>query len=478
MVYYIVLCFASIAFLGIFSVYTSPLTKLQGGDAAFFRLVGQAMTNGMLPYRDFFDMKGPYLFLIEYLSQLFCFGRFGCFIYQCINLFAILLILDRIHLIAAAGLGYIKRFILLLPYAWIMAATFEGGNLTEEFSLPFILICVYYAVKYLCTHDQHRHPARYAMLYGACFGILSLIRITNAVTICVFVLYILITLVVKKSYKNILHNAIAFIAGFVLGIAPAVLYCLYHGIFTEMLNCVFLFGLTYANEDGMIHWFFLQIDKLIFVLPLLLPTVIASVSSYKNQAIRHLIWLDLIFLLLVLSTGRSYPHYFTLIIPHTALGFVIVAHDISCNDPQAKTAHKYAAIVCVFLVSLSGMVIKHGGFFLLSSTSDRWVDHNAISIAEKIPENDRNSVYTYGIGSAWYTQTGLYPCIKYCAWQQSYIQLKPEIKDELIETFQSTPPHFVVTNKTEQPEFLQTVLNQQYYLFAENDSYDLWALTK
>lgn len=142
-VYYIVLCIAAIAFLGIFSVYTSPLTKLQGGDAAFFRLVGQAMTNGMLPYRDFFDMKRPYLFLIEYFSQLIYFGRFGCFIYQCINLFAVLLILDRIHLIAAAGLGYIERFILLLPYAWIMAATFEGGNLTEEFSLPFILICLW-----------------------------------------------------------------------------------------------------------------------------------------------------------------------------------------------------------------------------------------------------------------------------------------------------------------------------------------------
>lgn len=77
--FYALLSVAAVAFLSVFSMYTSPFTSLPGGDAAFFRLVGQGMTQGMLPYRDFFDMKGPYLFLIEYLAQLICFGRVGCF---------------------------------------------------------------------------------------------------------------------------------------------------------------------------------------------------------------------------------------------------------------------------------------------------------------------------------------------------------------------------------------------------------------
>ena len=66
-----------------FASNSSPLTpNFVGSDSAFFRLVGQGMTKGMLPYRDFFDMKGPYLFLIEYLAQLVSYGRLGIFIIE------------------------------------------------------------------------------------------------------------------------------------------------------------------------------------------------------------------------------------------------------------------------------------------------------------------------------------------------------------------------------------------------------------
>lgn len=53
----------SISFLLVFSIYTSPIYKNSYGyDPSFFQMVGFAMTKGYVPYRDFFDMKGPYLF--------------------------------------------------------------------------------------------------------------------------------------------------------------------------------------------------------------------------------------------------------------------------------------------------------------------------------------------------------------------------------------------------------------------------------
>lgn len=425
----------------------------------------------MLPYRDFFDMKGPYLFFIEYISQLISFGRVGCFIYQCFNLFAVFCLLDRIHLIAATGLGYIKRFILLFPYMFIMAATFEGGNLTEELSLPFILICVYLAAKHLSTPDPQNHPVGYAFVYGACFGIISFIRITNAVTICALVLHILIILLINKRYQSILHHAVAFILGFALSVLPAVIYYAKNGLLSEMFNTVFLFGLTYANENGLINRFFLQPEKQIFVLPLLLSSAIALVSTYRNRSLKQLIWLDLVCLTLALSISRSYAHYFTLIIPHIALGFVIVAHDINHKRWISKNTCQYAFLIFLCLFSLISII----HYYSFSPDANIWIDHDAISIAEIIPENETDSVYTYGIGSSWYTTTGLYPCIRYCDWQNNYISLKPEIQDELISIFHSTPPKWVVTRMNEQPEFLQTILNEQYILFAENASYMLWS---
>lgn len=291
-------------------------------------------------------------------------------------------------------------------------------------------------------------------------------------------LYILIRLLISKRWKNIFHNAIAFIIGFLLAVIPGVVYCLSHGILMEMLDAVFRFGMDYAKEDGLINWFFLQPDKLIFVLPLLLPSVIALFTSHKNRAIKQLLWLDFAVLTVGLSMGRSYPHYFTLIIPHVALGFIMLAHDICSEDFKPASACKYILIICVCLLSLSGMIIQNGGLFLWSTMRRRGTDYNAISIAQNIDESEKDSVYTYGIDSRWYVETGIYPCIKYCDWQKDYIRLNPEIQDELIEIFHSDPPKWVVTRKNEQPEFLQEILDRQYTLYEENDAYILWSLTR
>lgn len=40
-----------------------------GYDSAIFMYVGKAMKFGYVPYRDLFDIKGPMLFLIQYIGQ-------------------------------------------------------------------------------------------------------------------------------------------------------------------------------------------------------------------------------------------------------------------------------------------------------------------------------------------------------------------------------------------------------------------------
>ena len=66
----------AVGYLAVCSLSTTPLLKYNvGQDAAFFRLVGEGMTKGLLPYQNYFDMKGPYLFWMEYLGQLLLPGR-------------------------------------------------------------------------------------------------------------------------------------------------------------------------------------------------------------------------------------------------------------------------------------------------------------------------------------------------------------------------------------------------------------------
>lgn len=194
----LIVFFLSALFLSVFSYYTSPFCKTNGYDSSFFILVGQGMTKGLQPYRNFFDMKGPYLFLIEYLGQLIFYGRVGCFLMQLIALFLSPILIDRVHRHSKPDLTLANHTLLLLPYLAFMVVTFAGGGYTEKFSQPFILLCVYFAVKFLDS-EAEEHPPLYAAVYGACFMVLALIRITNTVTICSLVFVIMLCLIIKKS---------------------------------------------------------------------------------------------------------------------------------------------------------------------------------------------------------------------------------------------------------------------------------------
>lgn len=123
---YLLWAVIAVLFLGIYSPATSPLAIYYGADSAFFIMVARGMKEGLLPYRDFFDMKGPYFFLIQYVGQLIYTGRFGAFIIQCINLFFSLIIIDNIYISEAKIkkiTNYIDLFKLFLvgifPCLWL-----------------------------------------------------------------------------------------------------------------------------------------------------------------------------------------------------------------------------------------------------------------------------------------------------------------------------------------------------------------------
>ena len=146
---YLFCLFAATLFTAVFSRSTTPLIKNNWGfDSAFFILVGQGMTKGLLPYRDFFDMKGPYLFLIEFIGQKICYGRTGAFIVQCFNISFCLYIIGKMSDLFTTRLIWLHRIIAFLPVLAVAAVNFEGGNLTEEYCLPAVLLSLYFCIKY------------------------------------------------------------------------------------------------------------------------------------------------------------------------------------------------------------------------------------------------------------------------------------------------------------------------------------------
>ena len=163
------------------------------------------MTKGLLPYRDFFDMKGPYLFLIEYIGQRICYGRTGVFIIQCFNISFCLYIIGKMSDLFTTRLIWLHRIIAFLPVLAVAAVNYEKGNLTEEYCLPAVLLSLYFCLKYFKNAEAgkgFKHPLLYSLFYGAATGFICFIRITNAATVGAVLAVVFLFLFLKREFKK------------------------------------------------------------------------------------------------------------------------------------------------------------------------------------------------------------------------------------------------------------------------------------
>ena len=426
---------AATVFTLVLSKSTTPLAKNSWGlDSAFFILVGQGMTKGLLPYRDFFDMKGPYLFLIEFIGQKICYGRTGAFIVQCINISFCLYIIGKTSDLFAKRLIWLHRFIAFLPVLAVAAVNYEKGNLTEEYCLPAVLLSLYFCLKYFKGVEAgkgFKHPLLYSLFYGAATGFICFVRITNAATVGAILVVIFLFLLHKKEFKNAVLNLLMVITGFVATCAGPCIFFYSKNLLPEMLKQVFVFGATYSAEFTFMQKFQRSFSHYgLYFLILLLPVVICII--YREKWYMMLLsLLSALLLLVAVTMGNAFAHYLMLFIPHVVLAVVIAIK----NDGRAFKVRKN--IICMICFALFFTI--HIERVARKVTSVQTVNSNSNGssytqdIALHIPENERGSVYCFGdeFWSKWYTSTGTMPANRYMDWQEHYIKLMPEIEDEI-----------------------------------------------
>ena len=488
---------AAVGFLAVCALSTTPLLQYNvGQDAAFFRLVGKGMTQGMLPYRDFFDMKGPYLFLMEYLGQLLFPGRMGAFFLECVCLFVTILFSLKCWDLAFTD-GKIPiwlSLVFLLPMGYVFSFTMTGGNLTEELSLPFLMPCLYLFLRYLNrsripSPENQDHSVWAGFYYGLAFGVMAMIRVTNAALIGAILLTAVCNLLAWKRFGNLFANGAAFLLGAALGALPAVAWCAANGILNEMLNQVFLFGFRYSGESGLLDSLLSMGQVRLCLALLLLPAVPLIVYRQRD-------WKQWLFfaasaaaVLVAALMGNGYCHYFVLVLPNLAFGGYVTI----CGAKRGLQWRKGKRALCLVLtgaLSLGLLAVPWRLFriraleevsyamYCVRYDVEERQDYDAIqTLVERIPLDQRDSVYVYGLVScsAWYLQADMLPPVKYCDWQSHYIQLVPEIGKEIHDFLSSPDARWVVTGQGKmEPESIDELLREKYQIREKTDHYCLW----
>ena len=246
--FHFIILSASILFLYLFSYSTSPRYFFIGVDSIIFQTVGKCWAEGVLPYVGTFENKGPLLFLINALGYMI-YPRYGIMLLQIPFMYFSFLFMWR-----TVELYWSRRATLIIFLFMIFwrALFFTEGNRTEEYSMTFLMAATYFFLRYLKEEKIFLEPF-VGFIYGLGFGACVLLRTTNGLPICCYVLLTTIFLIHAGAFKNIWQNFLSFCAGFVIICLPFVIYFAAHGALYDMLYGTILLNIKHVTGYYSTH---------------------------------------------------------------------------------------------------------------------------------------------------------------------------------------------------------------------------------
>ncbi|MFD1454903.1 glycosyltransferase family 39 protein [Levilactobacillus lanxiensis] len=230
------------AFIMTFCSYTSPAYyfDVSPDNNAFFT-VGKAMMHGIVPYKDIFEQKGPYVYFLHGLAYLVSHRSFTLiFVYEIATLVAAMYLVYRIAKLLDAHELPALLTALLSPVLFLYHPYYDYGDTVEFFTLPFLLSLIY-LILLLDRHDLTVSHWWY-FAQGALVGVVFLSKYTLLGAWIVFYLVMLVTRLVKRQWRALGQLIGWSAAGFLLTTVPWLVYFLATKSLGAFINVYILFN--------------------------------------------------------------------------------------------------------------------------------------------------------------------------------------------------------------------------------------------
>lgn|GEM_PF-1457818 len=318
---------AIIGLLGIVIIFLAvrisqtPLSiALASEDSGVFLYEGWRLLEGDLPYRDFWDHKGPVLFAINAFGVLLS-GRtrWGIFLVDSLGLIVGMVVLFRAlrrtngTLAALCGLCVIGAGVqIYLPQ----------GNQAESYAMTFAMIA------YALVDSTRRSTHASARAAYITIGVLSALSVFIKFNMIGFMLTIglhqLLVSVSARTVRTFVQRISWMVIGTLIVAVPMVVYLVTNGILADYLDANITFNLLYAStrRDSL-----LALERGFDLLPLMiLPTLcwlFAAFQVITRKRIPLLVGVALIGFvvewLLIVIPGRVYDYYYATILPSAGI---------------------------------------------------------------------------------------------------------------------------------------------------------------
>lgn len=454
---------AAALFLLVFANATSPLYDDMGGiDGTVFYFVGKSWYEGHLPYVELFDHKGPLTYLFNLVGYAITGNRYGVWGLEVVSLFVTLVFVYRTFRLRLTRLWSIALTILSLL---MLTVTLEGGNLTEEYILPWLAASYYYSLRWLVRNtdggnvDQaptSTHNAWYSALYGATFGIALMTRPTNALGLVGPILLLLTILLLHKQWRNVLSNFAAGIAGILIITVPFVLYFHSNGALHDFWDAAFAFNFEYADRHvasplaslkDLVRW-----HKIYFPTWTLILIALLGMLVGRGRVIHVYAFVSALLPALWFWGGAGYAHYGQLVMPLIPLLFMSM-HYIGTRGAHSLPATRIAACMIIMLAmywsATAAMTFKREYRSSFDAFKDRpmWQHRVADFIDRTIGSDREMSILLYNIDPWVYEIGDIFPAGKYFFLQDMMAHTSERYRANLVESIETIQPQWIVLRK-------------------------------
>ena len=292
------------------------------GDEGIYEVIGFALRHNLLLYRDIWDNKPPFLYLIY---SIFDGDQFGVRLLSLI--FGLASVIVFFILAKKLFERQISVYISTSIYAILFGLPLIEGNIAnaENFMLLPILVAsllIFSQIKSLAISNPLKH-AGILFASGLLLGLAFLFKIVAVFDFSAFFLFLAFAKYTKlKDIRSLTILLFPFVSGFFLPFILCVIYFFINGALSDFLHAAFTSNVGYVNYGNQL---FIPQGLLIFKL-IILSVITLFIFRIRRDISYRALFIFLWFPFALFNTffsQRPYTHYLLVLLPSfcLAIGF-------------------------------------------------------------------------------------------------------------------------------------------------------------
>lgn len=468
----LLLFFATVTVVMLFISKDSYLHDMfNHNDSAWFFMCGKAWMNGLTPYIDFSDSKGPLLWLIYGVGYLLSPRDYvGVFWLSCVA-YTVTLYLNFLTARIFLRDTKVSALVAVTMLNFYLAVVLHNETRCEDFTLPMLSAAIWGVCRWLYAPGASMVNA--AMLVGVAFGGTLLMKFNIAATTIGIVGYLLYAAWQKRGRMLVAIGWMAF--GVAIVVLPFVVYFLVKGCLLAFVYEYFVLTLeTTAVKSPVL------VGLSSMLLPASILTLVCCVIGvwlFSGITLRHRYFPAVAFALCyMLTVLHAQKHYFAVCMPYALFLLIAVASWFRLHRLSVVKTVVIGVLLTVFVTftNLFGHDLRNrdfGDFF----TQDNIARRTYYTYEYLISQVESPRVVNMNDGAGIGIMSEALPACKYWSLQWG---ATPLMRQDIMDACRTGKADFAVVNRISKAERKQLKAWGYHEYDYSSDIYDNVLLSK